>query len=257
MSNNRSPLTAKPLRVAGQSLDEAMQKLWDDDVLEAFVIAIVGVTLAGYEWARWWFSSPPQPVLISLCAFVLVCWATWRVMHGRRVMRQLRQGRDGERAVAELLERMREEGFRVFHDISGPNFNVDHLLVGPQGLYVIETKTISKPTNRDATIKYDGVTVTVGGFKPDRDPVRQVTAIANWIRDLVKESTGRVVPVRPVVLYPGWFVEPAKNKEAPVWVLSPRALPSLVANEPTPLQAEDVNMVAFHLSRYVRTSKEP
>lgn len=37
---------------------------------------------------------------------------------------------EGERAVGQFLEQLREQGFHVFHDVVGTGFNVDHVLVG-------------------------------------------------------------------------------------------------------------------------------
>jgi hypothetical protein len=43
--------------------------------------------------------------------------------------------KDGEKAVGEFLERFREKGYRIFHDIVGGDFNIDHVLIGPSGIY--------------------------------------------------------------------------------------------------------------------------
>ncbi|MBI4220105.1 MAG: NERD domain-containing protein [Chloroflexi bacterium] len=179
-------------------------------------------------------------------------------MKARRALKNLRLARDGERAVAQFLEQVREKGYRVFHDIVGPDFNVDHVLVGPHGVFVIETKTISKPAAGDPRVEYDGETVRVAGYTPDRDPVRQASALAKWVGDLVKESAGKVAFVRPVVLYPGWYVEDRFSGARPaVWVLNPKAFPAFLAHEPMRLAAEDIKLISFHLSRYVRSEAQP
>jgi hypothetical protein len=81
-------------------------------------------------------------------------------------------------------------GYQVFHDLVGDGFNVDHVIIGPGGVYVIETKTISKPAKGESSVKYDGATITVDGNVPDRNPVAQAKAGANWIREIIKSSTG-------------------------------------------------------------------
>jgi hypothetical protein len=42
----------------------------------------------------------------------------------------LMQGREGEKAVGQYLERLRARGYQVLHDIPGENFNIDHVLIG-------------------------------------------------------------------------------------------------------------------------------
>jgi hypothetical protein len=254
--DDRSPLKAKPLRVAGQSLDEAIQKVREDDVTDGAAFVAMGIMMAMFEWSRWFLNAPPQPLLISALGLCLGGYGVWRVARARHVLHQLRQGRDGERAVAEILERFREVGFRVFHDITAEGFNVDHVLVGAQGIYVIETKTITKPANKEPNIRYDGESVTLAGIVPDRDPIKQASANARWVRELVKESTGRDYPVRPVVLYPGWFVEHGANRNRNVWVLNPKVLAAFVEQEPVVLSPEDVKLASYHLSRHVRTTAD-
>ena len=253
--SGRSPLKAKPLRVAGQSLDRQISDFFDDNLVGPFLVCVLLWLMAGLEWYRYLVPTRPIPEFYTAIALGTTCYVAWRFIGLFRRLRAMKLGRDGERAVAELLERMRERGFRVFHDIVAPNFNVDHLLIGPQGLFAIETKTITKPGTGKPLVEYDGESVIVGGFKPDRDPVGQATAISRWIRDLLNQSTGRDYDVKPVVLYPGWYVENRASKKPLVWVLEPKALPKFIEHEPVRLSSEDVNLVAFHLSRYIRTNE--
>lgn len=85
---------------------------------------------------------------------------------------------------------------------------------------------------RDAKVIFDGERILVDGFEPDRNPVIQAKAQATWLREVLAESTGRKFPVRPVVLFPGWFVEQGKGTTREIWVLTLKALPSFLAREP-------------------------
>lgn len=61
--------------------------------------------------------------------------------------------------------------------------------------------------------------------------------------------------LKKVVLFPGCLIEPtAESKQSDVWVLNPKALPAFIANSQKRLSGEDVRLVAFHLSRFVRAS---
>lgn len=57
----------------------------------------------------------------------------------------------------------------MFHDVVGDGFNVDHILIGPAGVFTVETKTHSKPKG-NSQIVFDGETIRIDGFEPDRDP---------------------------------------------------------------------------------------
>jgi hypothetical protein len=174
-----------------------------------------------------------------------------RIRRYKHQIRVLKQGRDGEKAVGQYLDVLREKGYRVFHDVVGEGFNIDHVLIGENGIFSIETKTISKPVRGQAEVSYDGENVTINGLVPDRNPVLQAKAQSTWLHNLIKESTGRTVTVKPVLLYPGWFVS-KQPKGAQVWVLNPKSLPAFLEHENGGLSPEDVNLVAYHLSRYIR-----
>ena len=53
------------------------------------------------------------------------------------------------------------------------------------------------------------------------------------MRQLLDAIDGPAIPVRGVVVYPGWWIEQT-NKERPheVWVLEPKALPGWIENAP-------------------------
>jgi hypothetical protein len=53
-----------------------------------------------------------------------------------------RRGTEGERRTARLLERLTRDGYVVFHDLAvpGSDANVDHLVIGPTSVFVIDLK---------------------------------------------------------------------------------------------------------------------
>ena len=247
----RSPLKAPPLRNPGQSLDKEIRRLLVEDFTYYIYTGGVFFAVAVMEWIRWLHNSPPMPKIYTVVAGVILIYASRKAIKIKRKIRNLEQGREGEKAVGQYLDRLRGQGYQIFHDIVADGFNLDHALVGPSGVYAIETKTISKPSNREAVVQYDGEKVTVAGFEPDRDPVQQVKASASWLQELIEESTGKRFKVRPVILYPGWYIT-NKSKGCEVWVLNPRALPAFLENENISMSAEEVRLVTYHLSRYVR-----
>lgn len=252
MAGSRSPLKGKPLRNPGQSLDEEIQRVIDEKAMAPF-IAVAGLwAITWVEWLAVWRDLPRQPWLFTLVALVGTAWLVVRIVRLRRNVRTLRLGRDGERAVGQFLDGLREGGARIFHDVPADGFNLDHVVISTHGIFVVETKEITKPS-ADAKVIYDGEQVTVAGFKPDRDPVRQAAAEATWLRRLLQQSTGRDFPVRGAVVYPRWWVEQVnKSRPRDVWVLEPKALPKYIENAPVVLGAEDVALASYHLSRYVR-----
>lgn len=198
MSNKRSPLKGRPLRNPGQSLDEQIQDIVYDYMLWP-VFAVTMMLFALMEWARELWPRTPSPKLQSVVALSAVAFAAYRICKALPRLRALKLGRDGEKAVGQFLERLRERGYHVFHDVIGDKFNLDHVVIGPAGVFAVETKTHTKPSE-DARIVFDGGAIRIAGFEPDRDPVIQAKAQASWLRELLAESTGRKFEVRSVIV---------------------------------------------------------
>lgn len=252
---SKSPLKGRPLRNPGQGLDEELQRLWDDRASTYFWFAAVFVLLAGMEWLAYLREAPRQPVTFTVVAIAISLYSGLRLMQLSRLSKRLKLGRDGERAVGQFLEGLRVHGARIFHDVPAEGFNLDHVVIARQGVFVVETKTWSKP-HPDARVSFDGAKLLANGRPPDRDPVAQVQAEVSWLRRTLEESTGKSLPVRGVVVFPGWFVEPMPPEiKREVWVLEPKALPAFIEQEETSIVDADVALAAYHLSRYVRSSE--
>ncbi|WP_410473894.1 nuclease-related domain-containing protein [Guyparkeria sp. TX1] len=251
----RSPIKDKPLHNPGQSLERQIQDVLWDEALVYFAAALFLVLFAAHEWWRELRDIPPAPGVATAIAVLGVGVAVWKIRRALKKAGRMRQGLDGERAVGQFLESLRESGARVFHDIPGPNFNLDHVVIHLSGIYVIETKTWSKPDRGEARLLFDGSTIKKKGAPATDAPIIQVRAAKHWLTGVLEESTGRRFPIRPVVVFPGWYIEPtAEAKRSDVWVLNPKALPAFIGNSAGQLSPEEVKLCAFHLSRFVRTS---
>jgi len=250
-SRPRGPLRDKPLRYPGQSLDEEIRRLqWD--IAGYFILAVVFIGLLVLEWWRWFRDVPPQPMAALFLAVIVVLISYLRIRQLERRCRGFVLGRDGERIVGQAIEELREKGFGIFHDIVGGDFNVDHVIISRHGIFSIETKTFTKPRKGEAKVNFDGERVTVLGKEPERNPVEQAIASANWLRrDVLEKSTGKLFPVKPVIVFPGWWVDETHSSKR-IWVLNPDRLSSRISQEPQLLTEEEVHLIAFHLSRYVR-----
>jgi nuclease-like protein len=145
----------------------------------------------GVELEREAARRRPHPVLYVLARIFgrrTDDWA-WRV------------GAAGERAVGRKLDRLTGHGYRVLHSIPlGRGGDVDHLVIGPRGVVVVNTKH-----HRGAYVtvgervvfvgrKRGRVTNYVEKARREADRVRQAVAAANL---------GEHVPVRAVLVVHG------------------------------------------------------
>lgn len=252
---SRSPLKAKPVRLPGQSIQEARFDLALDKVLLPMMITIMFFVIALISWVEELTGSSTSPWAWSVFFIISLAFLVFRLLKVVPLVRRLRQAEEGEIAVGQYLERLREQGYQVFHDIVGDGFNLDHVLIGPAGVFTVETKTWSKPERGEAKIKFDGQTLTAWNRQPERDPLIQARAQAGWLSALLKESVGSAAPVKPVVVFPGWFIENTAKADNTIWVLNPKALPTYLSNAPVKLEADKVSQYSFHLGRFIRRSE--
>jgi len=252
LNEKRSPLKEKPLRYPGQSLDEQLDQIkWD--IFSLLLAPLFLVFLAIWEWWRWYRHSPPQPIAATVLAIIVVGYCIPKFLKYRRRRRDIELGREGERVVGQALEGLRQQGYLVFHDVPGKNFNIDHVIVSQRGIFSIETKTYRKPPKVNPSVTFNGENILLDGKSIYPSPVEQAKASAKWLRcDVLHESTGKWFPVTPVVVFPGWWVEEQKTRE--VWVLNPDGLQYCIAREPEMLTEEDMHLVAYHLSRFIRAT---
>jgi hypothetical protein len=251
----RSPLKAKPLRHAGQSIQDEIDHWYEEVLTEHLVLLFAAFTVWTMALVTWLFPVPPFTffVLVSVAFAGMLVWSVPKIVKARRRIRRLILGRDGERAVAECLDLVRHDGAWVVHDLPAAGFNVDHVVIGTQGVFAIETKTWSKPTSGEARIEFDGSNLMVAGTRPSRDPVAQARAQAAWVAKTLEELTGRRYPVRPVVVFPGWFVERRAQPTArDVWVLEPKELRGWLAREPHMIPPKDVALIHSRLKLVAR-----
>jgi hypothetical protein len=78
---------------------------------------------------------------------------------------------------------------------------------------------------------------------------------ARWLSATITDTTDRKVFVRPVVVFPGWFVDAAEGSQRQVWVMEPKGLPAFIEREPEVLSKEDIALVAKSISMHVRAQE--
>jgi hypothetical protein len=252
MSNTKSPLTAKPLRNPGQSLDGQLDDYIDTHLLMPLMLTGISLWLIVVEWLRYFNPKALNPwAVTTVGALVVIASLPWMWFAFKKA-RRLKLGRDGERAVGQFLERFREDGFQIYHDVLIGDANIDHVLIGPKGVYTVETKTLSKPERGRAVIRASADAVTANDRSLDRNPIIQAKAQANWLKNYFAEA-GFKIEVQPVVVFPGWFVEPTDFTALGAWVLEPKALPAFIEGANREIAPDRARALSLCLSNYIRS----
>ena len=130
-SPGRSALAAYRQRRAEELASWTRTLAWRAPLVVA--AGAVGQVLAGQVGLPW----------AGLVGLALAALVAWRLrFRPSEQARTWQRGARGERRTAHLLDRLTREGFVVFHDLAvpGSRANVDHLAIGPTGLFVIDSK---------------------------------------------------------------------------------------------------------------------
>jgi Nuclease-related domain len=241
----------KLLRTSGETQLEKVRMLEDLAVLWMLGAALVPVLVfMGLMTLTVKLPETIQPggFAVALLAALAVFYASARWFAGRSSEIGNRYlGYFGERVVAELLEPLKAQGWRIFHDVpaiaNAQSFNIDHVAVGPGGVFVIETKTRRKGAARPGfeahKVYFDGHAL-VWPWGEDNHGLDQAERNATWLADTLLAETGERLPVTPVLTLPGWWVEMKPSRDPRrCQVLNPKNLPAMLsggANVVTPAQ---------------------
>ena len=75
---------------------------------------------------------------------------------------------------------------------------------------------------------------------------------SSWLKNLIEELTVKKVDVKPVVVFPGWFVKMTNKHDSNIWALNPRNLQKFIGNQNDVISKEDVQLISNHIARYIR-----
>jgi hypothetical protein len=163
-------------------------------------------------------------------------------------------GFEGERFVGEELSRLMGLGFEIYHDVPFEGFNIDHVLVGPRGVFIVETKTRRKPLNEDGKkqfrVAFDGKKLQ-WSWGTDSHGIEQAKNNAKTLAAWLGSATGETVWVTPILTLPGWLVE----RKAPadgLHVLNPKEIYQVCAAQPENLAEPQIQRICHQLDQKCR-----
>jgi len=192
METPKESLSSRFARVYG-SPGEAPRVL---GLLRAFWPLLLVCFITGYL-VRAWFPFPELGVsqvgilffLMAVVAVVLLAW-------GDRRLGNFLKGAKGEEWVAHELAFL-DSGYTVFNGLrlGGGKQNFDHIVVGPAGVFVVETK------NWKGSVEFRNGRLYVGGREPSRPPLRQVKAATAELVAYFDDFGHEDIPVHPVLCF--------------------------------------------------------
>jgi len=170
---------------------------------------------------------PQVGLLFLLLAIGLALGA--RFSHSR--LAAFAKGARGEERVARELSLL-PAGHTVYHGLSGAggstiaaDTDYDHIVVGPTGVFVIETK------NWSGCVSVRDGRVLCNGREPSRRPMEQVKHAANALRARLQASCDYRGPLQPVVCFAGDSLPEGRTGAAGVMLCIAARLHDVVRSE--------------------------
>jgi hypothetical protein len=226
-----SPVGEKILRPAGYSLRNRVADLNENFVLYPLFGFLIPILLALLPLVLFTdeIRSSPSIFYSSIGAGLIVLLAGWIVgciLTYRHIDRSFNcsLGLRGEELVAQQLNPLFREDYRIYHDFPlnelSKGANIDHIVIGPTGVFVIETKMRRKhkklKTNQEShKVTFDGEQLIYPTFT-DRHGIDQTAANAKYLADFLRKRTGAIIPVQGILVLPGWYVNQTKSAKVQV-----------------------------------------
>jgi hypothetical protein len=173
-------------------------------LLRALWPLLLLVFAAGYAVgivARWpdCRQGPAAAGVLTLTAIALFVAAT----RCRRRVEAFFKGAAGEERVGHVLARL-PAGYHVFHSLDAGGGlgmwrqgDLDHVVVGPAGVFVIETK------NWRGNVTIDGTRILLDGRPPRRPPLEQARRGVAILRARLGRAGLIGAPLTPIVCFAG------------------------------------------------------
>ena len=207
-------------------------------------------------------TRPTGAIQTTWIAVVLMTWLVWEFYAVGKLARRFKRiknlqlGYECELAVGQELDLLMRDGFQVFHDVEAENFNIDHIVVGPPGVFAVETKGRSKILSGDGQGKKQyRVTYRRGVLEfpngSDSESIPQATRQAAWVSTWLSQATGQPVSVSPVVVLPGWYVETQDTPDVPV-IASGSIRRHFLKQSAQRLAGEDISKIVYQIEQRVR-----
>jgi hypothetical protein len=200
--------------------------------------ALLGAGLAAFVAAT--LLSLPLAARALLAVAALTA-AGWRLrFHPSPETQAWQRGAAGERHVARLLAPLDANGWTVLHDLRVPGSaaNIDHLVIGTPGVFVIDAKHYRGPL----WLSHDG------GLWHGRYPLAAALSATRWEADKVHATLGAPdVDVVPVVAVAGAPVPFGQVSIHGIPVVAAHSLPGMLRALPPVLAPERAAWAASQL----------
>ena len=210
-----SPFNA-PLHEPGHALRQRLDQAFSSLFLNGALGPIISLAPLVYGMGRMLFVDQQDWVewaLYGLLSTLLVLTFSLLLVRDYQRIRRLKLGLACELAVGQELERLvRPDAhpYYVFHDVPTDSFTIDHVVITPHGVFVVETRArtlaIGPDGNELNTVAVERERLRFPHWQ-ERRPLHKTRQGVSWLAQWLERRCGVPVPVRGVLVLPGWKID--------------------------------------------------
>jgi hypothetical protein len=157
-----------------------------------------------------------------------------------------KRGAEGERQTGRVLKRLEQHGWHSVHDRAGKYGNLDHIVVGPGGIFLLDSKNLSGTVMlAEAGLKTDYADAPRDGFTHTSLAGAMRGASAH-LKDRIAATTELTGWVQAVVVIWGHFPEAEAERDKVVYV-SGDHLEAWLSRQPDRLSPRDQQLIRLGL----------
>jgi hypothetical protein len=212
-------------RIPAFGLQQQIQDL-QFDLIAGLTMAVIVVTFPfAYESIVQHISDSSFPTAFAPIVIIGLGYYGHKTWKNFSKLTKLRLGHTAEIATANELIGLQALGYQVFHDIQADGFNIDHLAIGKNGVFAIETKgrhkrkrdskSTSATQGKDYQLFYKDGHLCFPSWTETK-PIEQATRQATWVSQWLTKATGQQVFSSPVLVFPGWYVTSQTRPPFPI-----------------------------------------
>ncbi len=251
---NKSPAEPKPIRQAGESLRKQMDDVWEKDIYDELVSGVVVFSSILMAWIV--FLIPGYNLLtmsiLSIFGLGYLVHLGFKIKTKLHYYRCLKKGMLGERLVEEQLDEIRKSGFDVFHDFvlkdERGTENIDHIIVGPSGIFTLETKNWSaKGVPQDDRITFDGEVLKIGSHRQADKVLKQPRRQAAKLQSILQPVTQEPLWVVPILCFWDRYVQLTRFNPTGLQVVNQRGISSFILAREQKYSPETVRKISAKL----------
>ncbi len=218
-----------------------------------FIIATILIFSAFYGLAA--FFNQMEVITaagLSICGIALsaVAFLKWR--RAVNIQQEVRWQSEAKSIVSEAVEQMVKRGYTVFNNVVVQGGVIDHLLIGPKGVFAVHslvrriTLKTDPPSGAQAT--YDGRTIYFPHGK-DHLSIEEAVTRTDWISEWLSAKLPEPLAARAIIALPGWQVK--RTSAEGISVINPNQMEALFQYiRPRPLAKETIHYIADQVKAY-------